>query len=261
MNKKVYLWGSLVFFIIVIIMNYLTAMGIISGISTQKEVSKLYQTPITPAGFTFSIWGAIYLLLFLTIIYMIKISYNNQKQQFHTITYRIIPVLWSVFLFNLFWNIVFGIKWIGISFIMIIAYWISLIIIGFILSSSKVKWNPVIPLAFGLHTGWITIASIVNLYAFFIKIQWKPIMVNPELWAVIGIILAIVLVFILQILIKNSILPFATAWAFWGIYAKEEISYIKYPFIPILLLIGIALLLLMAIITFFKNKKSFLPYK
>lgn len=257
MDKKKLSWFSLIVFGIVILVNYLTATGNIGGILPQKEVSKLYKTPITPAGFTFSIWGLIYLLLFGAIVYMIKTSSDRGYKS--DIVNQISMPLLGVFIFNLAWNIVFGMKLIGISVIMILGYWISLIVIGFKLSNSKNRLNPIIPLAFGIHTGWITIASIVNFYAFLVEIKYNGIVVNSEFWAVIGIILAIGLVAVLQFLIRNAILPLATAWAFFGIYAKDGVSYINYPFIPIMLLLGIVLLMTLSIITFIKNKNSLLP--
>lgn len=44
------------------LINFLGASGFINGIS-QADVSDKYHTLITPAGFTFSIWGIIYTLI------------------------------------------------------------------------------------------------------------------------------------------------------------------------------------------------------
>jgi len=42
--------------VVVIVVNYAITAGWL-GAMTQKAVSALYQTSITPAGFTFAIWG------------------------------------------------------------------------------------------------------------------------------------------------------------------------------------------------------------
>lgn len=198
MNQKIVIKVTLLLFIGVLIINYLTATGKIIGLSSQREISGLYPTPITPAGFAFSIWGVIYGLLFIAI--------------------------------------------------------------GFALLRANEKVNFILPLAFGLHTGWITIAGIVNFWAYLIKINWDGLGLHQDLWVIFALFLVLLLVALLQIKLKNSSLPFATAWAFWGIYAKEGSVFLAYPFIPVIILLGIGFLFLLALVTFIKNGKGLLPY-
>lgn len=258
MNLKTSAIISLVFFFFLILMNYLTASGNIPGVSPQKEISSLYQTPITPAGFAFSIWGVIYVLLFIAILYLIKISSGNESQSLAAA--KLIPPLWAMFAFNIIWNVVFGLGWIGISFVMIVGYWISLVAIGFIIVKANANLNSVLPIAFGLHTGWISIASVVNLYAFLVKIGWDWMDLHQELWVIFAIVFVLLIVGILQTRLRNPVLPIGTAWAFFGIYAKENSAFSEYPFIPVLLLAGIAVLILLSIATFVMNRNSLLPY-
>lgn len=258
MNRKTSIKVSLFLFFIVILINYLIAIGNIPGLSPQKEISSLYHTPITPAGFAFSIWGVIYVLLFAAILYMIKISSEKGPQSF-ALEKLIVP-LWALFAFNVVWNIVFGLGWIGISFVIILGYWLSLVDIGVRLVKERGHLNPILPIAFGLHTGWISIAGIVNLYAFFVKIGWISMGLYQDLWVIIAVVFVLVLVGLLQIRLKNPVTPLGTAWAFFGIYAKEGASFSKYPFISMLLLAGIVILLFLSAMTFIKNGKSLLPH-
>ena len=50
---------SMILFGITILANYLISFNFIPGVLSQKYVSDKYPTPITPASFTFSIWGVI----------------------------------------------------------------------------------------------------------------------------------------------------------------------------------------------------------
>lgn len=59
-KKNLYPIISIVFFIVTMIVNYGSMVGIFGN--TQEEVSNLYRNFITPEPFTFSIWGVIYLL-------------------------------------------------------------------------------------------------------------------------------------------------------------------------------------------------------
>lgn len=257
MNKKKLSWITLVAFIVVIIVNYLTAMGMVPGFMPQKDVSNLYETPITPAGFTFSIWAVIYVLLFLALLYMMRISSKDTKEA--RLANGLMPFVLGLFLFNILWNLTFGLQWIGTSIVMIIGYWLCLFMIGIKLCYSRARLNIVVPIAFGIHMGWISIASIVNIYAYLVKIGSEGIATNPELWSLFGIVASVLLIFILQTVIRNASLPLATAWALFGIYAKEGVNYSVYPFIPLLLLICAMLLVGFSVITFLKNKNAILP--
>lgn len=56
--------------------NYLGVAGFINNAS-QVEVSRQYQTLITPVGFAFSIWSLIYWLLIISLFVMLMKHYAN----------------------------------------------------------------------------------------------------------------------------------------------------------------------------------------
>lgn len=243
---------NLLGFVLLVVMNYVIAAGKIPRLLSQKEVSGMYQTSITPPGFTFSIWGLIYLLLFAALIYMLKVSEDARRS---SVIREITPSLWGVYIFNLLWNLVFSLQWIGASLFMIAGYFLSLITIGVKLRLSQDEVAAVYPLAFGIHTGWIAIASIVNLYAYFVKINLEGFGKSDDIRTAAALTAALVLALLLQWLLRNAVLPLSVAWAYWGIYSRGE-AYTAYPFIPLMILIAAAILLLMAAVTFVKNKYS-----
>ena len=59
--KKILSIVNIIVFGAMLYLNYMGGAGLINDINT-GEVSNLYPTLFTPAGFTFSIWGIIYLL-------------------------------------------------------------------------------------------------------------------------------------------------------------------------------------------------------
>lgn len=241
---------NLLGFAVLVVMNYLIAAGKIPGLLSQKEVSGIYQTSITPPGFTFSIWGLIYLLLFAALIYMLKVSEDARRS---SVIREITPSLWGVYIFNLLWNLVFSLQWIGASLFMIAGYFLSLIAIGVKLRLAQDEVAPVYPLAFGIHTGWIAIASIVNLYAYLVKIDLEAFGKADDLRTTAALAAALVLALLLQLLLRNAVLPLSIAWAYWGIYSRGE-TYTAYPYIPLMILVAVAILWLMAAMTLVKNK-------
>ena len=59
--------------------NGLAGSTTLLGGKLSAEVSDLYPTLITPAGFTFSIWGIIYTLLLVFVVYQVLPRNRNQS--------------------------------------------------------------------------------------------------------------------------------------------------------------------------------------
>jgi benzodiazapine receptor len=60
--------GSIIAFLFVIAMNVMSNALPINN-QSMAEISAKYPSLFTPAGFTFSIWGVIYLALLLFVVY------------------------------------------------------------------------------------------------------------------------------------------------------------------------------------------------
>ena len=70
MNRVKKAWVNLIFLAVTLVINTLGAKGLINGL-TQKQISDMYITLITPSPATFSIWSVIYSLLLISIMAMI----------------------------------------------------------------------------------------------------------------------------------------------------------------------------------------------
>ena len=68
------------FLIFTVIFNYLSNTGIFTG-KTIGNVSNQYHNLFTPAGYAFSIWGIIYLLLLGFVIYTGRSLFNPAKNE------------------------------------------------------------------------------------------------------------------------------------------------------------------------------------
>jgi len=66
-----YKWWNLLFFLGMITVNVLSVTVPLGGRST-GEISDMYHTYLTPAGYAFSIWSLIYILLAGFIIYQFR---------------------------------------------------------------------------------------------------------------------------------------------------------------------------------------------
>ncbi|RRD94056.1 hypothetical protein EII17_09660 [Clostridiales bacterium COT073_COT-073] len=202
----------LIAFIAAMLVNYITASGLISGFS-QSEISQKYHTLITPAGFAFSIWGVIYGLLFLCLLFWLW-KKNDIDQQ--PLLHQLSPWIWMMLAVNIAWNIVFSLSLIGASLLFILMYWIILLLI-----CHKLKGNlNLFSISFGIHLGWITVASIVNFFAFLVQLNGQDLQSSSALWYNIALLFGILMGFLLIFILKNGAVPLAMAWAYFGIYMK-----------------------------------------
>ena len=218
MKTKTKAWINFGLFLLTLVVNFLGGTGRINN-SSQAEVSDTYQTLITPAGFTFSIWSVIYLLLLISMIVMLV---KHEDTYYKKAIDRITPLLWLSYVSNMIWIVLFSYIQIGLSTIFIFAYLFSLTFIVKKLKDLSQNGEWLLPLTFGLNTGWLFIASVVNVAAFLVQIDWQGFGISDSTWAVIMMVVALLLVVLVGFSLQNAAFPLPIAWAFFGIYSELQ---------------------------------------
>ena len=220
--KKILQIGNILAFILVLVVNYLSNTGFFND-TTIADVSSEYSTLITPAPYTFSIWGLIYLLLLGFVVFQVRSLFvKNARDGF------VEEVGWW-FIISCTANCLWIITWLNgytlLSIVVMLVLLTSLMVIIFRnrmelydapLSVIAFLWWP-----FVLYAGWITVAAIVNISAFLVKIQWNGWGLDPEIWTVLMILVA---TGINILAVKNrNMREFAGVgvWAFIGIAAAN----------------------------------------
>lgn len=258
MSRKRKSWINLVLLVVTLAINAMGASGIINGLS-QKEVSDMYQTIITPAPFTFSIWSVIYTLLIISIVTMII---KNNDDYYGEAIDRISYLFWISCALNAIWIISFSYLLIGLSTVFIFAFLLVMIII--IKQIAKIqngkRW--LLASTFGLYSGWLLIATVVNIAAWLVKLGWSGFGIADETWASIILLIAVGLTLLVLTDIKNAIFPLPIAWGYYGIYKfliSPEGFQGQYNILPNVAIIGLVILLVLAVIQFYKNNYKIMP--
>jgi len=258
MKLKTKSWINAILLVLTLIVNAMGAMGVINGLS-QKEISDMYQTLITPASSTFSIWSVIYTFLIISIIVMII---KNKDSYYGRAIDEISSLFWLSCALNIVWIISFSYNLIGLSTIFIFAFLIVMILIVEHIGKIQTKNRLLLPITFGLYSGWLFIATVVNIAAWLVKIEWGRLGISAEIWACATLIVAVGLTLIVLLKTKNAIFPIPIAWAYLGIYnfllASEGFQG-KYSVLPKVALIGIVLLIVLSAFQFYKNKYKVMP--
>lgn len=258
MEKYKKAWLNAGLLVLTLIVNGLGATGFINGLS-QKEISDRFITLITPSPKTFSIWSLIYLLLIISIaLLIIKKKDNYYMKALDEIT----PLFQLSCVLNILWIIAFSYVQLLLSSIFIFAYVIILSMICTRLIKIHERKKFILPLTFGLYTGWLFIATVVNVSATLVKLNWNGFGLAEEVWAIITLLIAILLVLLVNQSIKNAGFPLPIAWAYLGIYeflnAKEGFDG-AYPLLSTVALIRMTILIGTAAIRFYLNGFKVIP--
>lgn len=247
-------WINGLFFVVTLFINALGAIGLINGLS-QKQVSDMYVTLITPSPATFSIWSVIYSLLLISVIVMIARKgdpyYQSAVDQI-TGLFRISCIL------NIAWIVSFSYVLIELSVLFIFGFLITLSLICLKLKNIQDKKRWLLPLTFGIYTGWLFIATVVNIAAALVKLKWNGFGIADDIWSIIILIIAVFLVILVLSKNRNAAFPLPVAWAYLGIYqflnAQEEFSLLQ-----TIALAGMAVLIGVAAIQLYRNRFSLFP--
>lgn len=246
-------------FIGVITVNALANILPINGLNT-GQVSGFYPNAFVPAGFTFSIWGIIYLLL---LTYNIAFTFYTIQQAQYKKAYSFIERINSQFLLTCFLNMAWILAWhylqIELSVLIMLLFLMTLI--QLFLKSQPHLNDLTLAQTFLLHTpfmvyvGWISVATIANITALFVSYKWGAFGISAVYWSTLMIAIAVLLAWFIMYQFKIVAFGLVVVWALWGIYNGQG------PEAPIIAkssAAGIGFLMTAALFTYFnrfrKNK-------
>jgi hypothetical protein len=220
-NPKVLQFVNVASFVLVLSVNYLSNALPLNG-RTAGEISDALPSYFTPAGYTFSIWGVIYLALFAFIVYQ---SLPSQR------TGRVLQQVGWLFAASSVANVAWLFSWhygyYLLSVVFMVSLLISLIAIYLRLQigsrnprlTRADKWFAQIP--FSLYLGWITVATIANIASVAAYLGWVGLGIPEPTWSAIMMIVATVVAGILLFNRRNFSYAAVLIWALFGIRANH----------------------------------------
>ncbi|MFC1929019.1 hypothetical protein ACFLXK_05425 [Chloroflexota bacterium] len=213
---------------------------------TTGELSDKYPNLFVPAGLTFSIWGVIYILLAIFVIYGLVISIKNNTQK--TAFIENIGILFFISsLANIGWIFAWHYEILPLSLVIMLVILGSLITIYLRLhigksdSSSSEKY--LVHLPFSVYLGWITIATIANVTAVLVDINWNTFGLGEQFWAVAVIIVGIAIALSVLFTRKDIFYCLVVDWALLGILLKRLADSTPVQSVIIISIIGMALII------------------
>jgi hypothetical protein len=228
--------GNIAAFIVAIAINALANTTIIGG-NTTAQISNMYPTLITPAGYVFAIWGLIYTLLAAFVVYQALPSQRNKEFQTQISGFFILSCV-----FNVVWIFLWGSNLVVASLVPIFGLLFSLMAIYLRLrigkTAASMKEKACVQLPFSVYFGWITVAAAANVAAALSSVGWVKWTADDAVWGILaGVILLAVTLTVLAAR-KDVSYGLVAVWAFVGIAVNQSevptIVYAAYSYAAIL---------------------------
>jgi translocator protein len=215
------IWNILAFTLL-IVMNTLAVTLPLNNQST-GEISNRLDIMITPAGYVFSIWSLIYLLLAIWIIRQFPKARRDLPLYQETSRLFILSCL-----LNSAWILVWHYNYFLISVFIMLGLLVTLICLYKRMKSTGPSLLDAAP--FSIYVGWISIATIVNITYFLTDIGWNGFGISGLVWAYLGVIVATVLAFWFRLTQHDLLYPLVFVWAFIGIGVKNMQEHSTYSY-------------------------------
>ncbi|MBW6515931.1 MAG: hypothetical protein K0B81_04845 [Candidatus Cloacimonetes bacterium] len=210
---------NIIGFLGMLIINALANILPIGGKGT-GELSAQYPNLFVPAGYTFSIWGLIYLMLLCFTIYQARDLFSNSRksEELHN---KVGLFFFITCLLNIGWIFAWHYELVLFSVIIMLLLLDSLISLYLKLGIGKNDFTLIerlfVQIPFSLYLGWITIAIVANITAFLVNIGWSRFGLSEWFWFWLVILVCVIIEIIVFIKRKDVVFNLVAIWAFIGI--------------------------------------------
>jgi translocator protein len=241
---------NVVALIAVVVMNILSTALPINNRSIQ-EISDALPSYITPAGYTFSIWGLIYAGLIGFTVYQ-ALPLGGKRPFLRQISW--------LFAASSAANIAWLLAWHYGAYRLSILFMATLLVtlIAIYLRLNIGRRHPELTTAdkllvqapFSLYLGWITVASIVNVASVSKYLGWDGFGLAEPLWSAIMMGVAVIVAGLLLHNRRNLAYAGVLVWALFGIRAA-------YPAVPVVAntaVIAAVLIILFALLGYWQTR-------
>jgi benzodiazapine receptor len=213
-------WLNIIAFVAVVIVNGLAGSTTLIGGQDTAQVSDNNFTLITPAGYTFAVWGIIYTLLGLFVIYQALPSDKGKTTE---------KVGWFFILSciaNICWLFLWQFEFLAVSVVLMFLLFASLLkaYLNLGISKSSISWSERIAVQapFSVYFGWITIASIANVAAALVSVGWNGLGLSAETWGILVILIALLITTLVVITRRDVAYGLVIIWALIGISSGQS---------------------------------------
>lgn len=222
--NKHWLVYALMSYIVMLVVNGLAGSTTLIGGTDTAAVSDAYPNLFAPAGYTFAIWGVIYLLLGLYLARMFG-AWRPKKQRLVIETQDQLLRLFTVSsVLNILWLFAWQYRIFWLSVVIMLGLLVSLIQINRLLGRAKLPLREylLIRVPFSVYFGWISVATIANITTWLVAINWSGWGMSDVAWMVVMISIGALICAVTSLRQRNMFYALAFAWAYIGILIRHR---------------------------------------
>jgi hypothetical protein len=241
--------------IILSILNVIGFLGtiVINGLAnalpinnkTTGELSDQYPNLFVPAGLTFSIWGLIYILLAIFVVYQVIVTFRKEEARLDAFK-KIGYLFFLSSLLNMGWIFAWQYEIVPLSLVIMLLLLGCLLTIYIRLGVGKkgptTKEQYLTHLPFSVYLGWITIATIANVTAFLVDVNWNRFGLSEQLWTVAVIVVGIAITLSVLLRRKDIYYCLVVDWAIIGILLKRLADPAPVQSVVVLTIVGLVVI-------------------
>jgi hypothetical protein len=198
-----------------------------------------------PAGLTFSIWGVIYVLLAIFVIYQLRPSTRRDAQKVDFVQ-KIGPLFFISSIANIGWIFAWHYEILPLSLVLMLILLGCLLAIYLRLNIGKSEATKaekyLVHLPFSIYLGWITIATIANVTALLVDTNWSRWGLSEQFWAVAVIIVGIAIALSVLFTRKDIYYCLVVDWALLGILLKRLSATTPAQSVIVITVVGLVLI-------------------
>ncbi|NMO98098.1 tryptophan-rich sensory protein [Paenibacillus lemnae] len=218
-HKHPYRWWNAAAFAAVITINILSNALPLGGRNT-GDISDQFYIYITPAGYAFSIWSLIYVLLAGFVIYQLRRDTSSRDSVRATGIWFILSCI-----FNMAWLFLWHylyIEWSVFAMLLLLA---SIFVLyrktrGISSPSPGERW--LVKLPFSIYLGWVSAAFLVNVGIVIYKNGWSPLGLSELGWSIALLCIGVILAVAISYPPRDGILPLVFVWAYIAIAVEHR---------------------------------------
>ncbi len=220
-NSPVLKWMNVLAFALTVVVNSLAGSTTLLGGKLTAAISDANPTLVTPAGYVFSIWGIIYVLLGIFVVYQALPSQNGKD--FHE---RVGWFFVLSSLLNIVWLFLWQYEYLSLSVVVMFMLLATLIAIYLRLNIGKSKValreKLAVHVPFSVYLGWITIATIADVSVTLVSVNWDGFGISQETWATLIVVIALLITLLVAATRKDVAYGLVIIWALLGIAVKQS---------------------------------------
>ncbi len=217
-------------FLIMIILNALANLLPINNQNT-GEVSDSYENLFAPAPITFAIWGLIYIMLGLFILYQLGL-FTKDTGRHEAVVLKVSWLFAASSFANALWILLWHHNLIFLSLLLMVVILFCLIFITQKLATEipdkRQRW--LCNHAFAVYLGWISVATIANVTTWLVSLGWNGFGLPEWTWTLLVMIVATCIACVRLFLQGDRPFSLVVVWALIGIVIKHITTFdMEYP--------------------------------